>query len=65
LPRVWVSVPSRFLALVDRLAEKNQESRSSFLGKVFLFGLRDYAELYSLIARLTGESLSATPVDHG
>jgi hypothetical protein len=57
LPRVMVSVPARFLALVDKLAEKNHESRSSLLGKVFLFELRDYAELYVLITRLTGDAL--------
>jgi len=41
------------------------EAGKAIKGRIFLFGLRDYAELYSLIARLTGESLSATPVDHG
>ena len=65
LPRVMVSVPSRFLMVVDKLATKNHESRSSLLGKIFLFALRDYAELYALTARLTGKSVDDAPVNRG
>ena len=60
-----VSVPSRFLRLVDELAAKNHEPRSSLLGKIFLFGLCDYAELYALISRLTGESVDDVPLNRG
>ena len=59
-----VSVSNRFLELIDNLAAKNKESRSSLIGKILLFGLRDYAELYALTARLTGESRSSMEVIH-
>jgi metal-responsive CopG/Arc/MetJ family transcriptional regulator len=55
MPRVSVYVASRFLNLVEKLAAESYESRSSLLSQVVIFGLRDYAELYLLTARLTRE----------
>jgi hypothetical protein len=56
MPRVIVYVPKRFIAMIDKLAQENEESRSSVLAQVFTFGLLDYAHLYWLTTRLTGES---------
>jgi hypothetical protein len=51
-----VHVSNRFLDLVDSLAKKNELSPSALLAQIFMFGLRDPAELYQLTARITAES---------
>jgi hypothetical protein len=37
----------------ESLAKKNGLSRSALLAQTFMFGLRDPAELYQLMARIT------------
>ena len=45
---VSLRLPTRFIALVDRIAAKNNQSRTSVLLQIFILGLREYAVLYKL-----------------
>jgi hypothetical protein len=53
---VIVYASKRFLALVDNEAAKNKLPRSSMMAQILALGLRSYAELNQLAARLTHES---------
>ena len=46
---------ARFIALVDRIAAKNRQSRTSVLLQVFMLGLHEYALLYKLASVPAGE----------
>ena len=48
-------LPTRFIALVDSIAAKNNQSRTSVLLQVFILGLREYAILYKLASVPAGE----------
>ena len=48
MAHVSLRLPARFIALIDRIATKNNQSRTSVLSQVFMLGLREYAMLYKL-----------------